>query len=88
MDYKYNYSKLVGKTISMRCPSHHDAYPFTESNLKVDIKVTADYEHYICAIVLPHYNPKGFDKSWPYPISIQKVDVEIGNVILGGVEYV
>lgn len=82
MNYKYDYSKLVGKEIKMKCNSIKDFYPFTQQGMKVTVLVTGDYEHYITAKVLPHYNPKGFDKSFEYPISIQKVDVEIGEVTL------
>ena len=41
-------------------------------NLPIPVRIVAEYPKFLCGIVLPHQNPAGIYKSYPYPITIDK----------------
>ena len=77
------YYGLTGQTVNMRFKKgDSDAYPWL--GLTVPVEITGEYENFLVGEVLPHYAPNGFGLSIPYPITISKHDIVIGEMIING----
>lgn len=59
-----------------------DAYPW--QGLAVPVLITGEYENFLVGMVLPHIAPHGFGLSHPYPVTIDKHDIQIGEMIING----
>lgn len=74
---------LVGKTIKVKFKKgDSDAYPWQGQS--VPVLITGEYPNFLVGTVLPHMAPHGFGLSHPYPITIHKHDIQIGEMILDG----
>ncbi len=74
---------LIGETILVQfTKGDPDYYPW--GGKEVPVEITGEYEDFLVGTVLPHYNEKGFGLSTPYPITINKHDIQIGDMILNG----
>lgn len=74
---------LVGKTIKVKFKKgDSDAYPW--QGQAVPVLITGEYENFLVGTVLPHHAPHGFGLSIPYPITIDKHDIQIGEMIING----
>ena len=80
MDKSYG---LIGETIKVQFKKgNSDRYPW--QGKAVPVLITGEYENFLVGTVLPHYAPHGFGLSVPYPITINKHDIQIGEMILNG----
>lgn len=74
---------LVGKTIKVKFKKgDSDAYPW--QGQAVPVLITGEYDNFLVGTVLPHHAPHGFGLSIPYPVTINKHDIQIGEMILNG----
>ena len=74
---------LTGKTVKVKFRGgDSDAYPW--QNMEVPVLITGEYENFLVGEVLPHYAPHGSGLSHPYPITICKHDIQIGEMIING----
>jgi hypothetical protein len=74
---------LTGKTVKVKFTGRDaDAYPWQGQTIPV--RITGEYENFLVGEVLPHISPNGFGLSEPYPITIDKHDVQVGEMILNG----
>lgn len=74
---------LTGETVMVKLKrGSSDAYPW--QGMAVPVLITGEYENFFVGEVLPHYSPNGFGLSHPYPITIDKHDVLIGEMIING----
>lgn len=74
---------LTGKTVKAKFKGgDSDAYPW--QGMAVPVLITGEYENFLVGEVLPHYAPHGFGLSHPYPITICKHDIQIGEMIING----
>ena len=81
--YRNKHYGLVGKTVKVKDRLiKGGAYPW--EGCEVPVLITAEYPSFLLGTVLPHRNPRGFGTSRPYPITIDKHEIYIGNMILNG----
>ncbi len=74
---------LIGETIKVRFKrGNSDAYPW--QGQEVPILITGEYDSFLVGLVLPHYTPHGMGLSHPSPVTIDKHDIKIGEMILNG----
>ena len=74
---------LTGQTVKVKLKKgDSDAYPWQGQT--VPVLITGEYETFLVGEVLPHYAPHGFGLSHPYPITIDKHDIQIGEMIMNG----
>ena len=74
---------LVGKTIKVKYrKGDSDAYPW--QGQAVPVLITGEYDNFLTGVVLPHRAPHGYELSYPYPITIDKHDIQIGEMIVNG----
>ena len=79
----YEHYGLTGKTVKAKFKGgDSDAYPW--QGMAVPVLITGEYDNFLVGEVLPHYAPHGFGLSHPYPITICKHDIEIGEMIING----
>ena len=53
------------------------------TDIFVPVRIDKAYERFFVGTVLPHINPKeSFGMSKPYPMSIDKYDIQNGNVYI------
>ena len=45
-------------------------------------KVIEEYERFVMVEILPHNNPNGYDKSKPYKLTINKMNIEFRDVLI------
>lgn len=45
---------------------------------------SAEYPSFLVGTVLPHRHPEGFKESYPYTTTINKHDIQIGEMIVNG----
>ena len=75
--------RLTGFTVDVKLKAGtSDAYPWMGAT--VPVKIIKEYPTFLAGIVLPHKNPRGWDTSHPYPITIDKHDVATGIMIING----
>lgn len=80
MDKHYG---LTGETVKVKLKQEDsDRYPW--QGMAVPVLITGEYENFLVGEVLPHYAPHGFGLSYPYPITLCKHDIQIGEVIING----
>lgn len=76
---------LTGETVMVRFKGgDSDVYPW--QNREVPVLVVNEYETFLTVTVLPHRAPKGYGLSKPYPRTIHKHDILIGELIINGGE--
>lgn len=75
---------LTGETVMVKFKRGNlDAYPW--QGMSVPILITGEYENFLIGNVLPHCSLKGYGLSIPYPITIDKHDISIGEMtVIGG----
>lgn len=62
---------LTGKTVTVTV--RDDTFTVVPiQRLPIPVRIVAEYPKFLCGIVLPHQNPAGIYKSYPYPITIDK----------------
>lgn len=81
--YKDKHYGLTGQTVRVRQKSWQGS-PYPWGKMEVPVKITAEYPRFLCGTVMPHRNPFGLGESIPYPITINKHDVFIGEMIING----
>ncbi len=80
---KFKHYGLTGKTVKVKLKKgHSEAYPW--QGKAVPVLITGEYDNFLSGTVLPHYAPHGFGLSKPYPITIHKHDILIGEMIING----
>lgn len=76
---------LIGKTITLkRASGESAAYPW--GRLEIPVRIDEEYATFLKGTVLSHKHPRGFGPSKEYPITIDKHDVLIGEMIINGGE--
>ena len=76
---------LTGKTVKARYRQENsDCYPW--HGMAVPVHITGEYDEFLVGTVLPHQAPNGLGLSRPYPITIDKHDIQTGEMILNGGE--
>ena len=79
----YKHYGLTGETVKVKFKrGDSDAYPW--QGITVPVLITGEFENFLVGEVLPHYAPNGFGLSVPYPITINKQDIMIGEMIING----
>jgi hypothetical protein len=79
----YIYYGLTGKTVTAELKNgSSDRYPW--QGKAVPVLITGEYQKFLIGEVLPHRSPNGFGLSHPYPVTICKHDIQIGEMILNG----
>ena len=79
----YKHYGLTGQTVKVKLKNgDSDRYPW--QGMTVPVLITGEYENFLVGEVLPHYAPHGFGLSHPYPITICKHDIQIGEMIING----
>ena len=79
----YKHYGLTGETVKVKFKRRDsDAYPWQCRT--VPVLITGEFENFLVGEVLPHYAPNGFGLSVPYPITINKQDIMIGEMIING----
>lgn len=79
----YKHYGLTGETVKVKLKKgDSDRYPW--QGMTVPVLITGEYENFLTGQVLPHYAPGGFGLSHPYPITICKHDIQIGEMIING----
>ena len=74
---------LTGETVKVKFKKgDSDAYPW--QGVAVPVLITGEYENFLVGMVLPHIAPHGFGLSHPYPVTIDKHDIQIGEMIING----
>ena len=74
---------LVGNTIKVKYKKgDSDAYPW--QGQAVPVLIPGEYDNFLVGTVLPHHAPHGFGLSTPYPVTINKHDIQIGEMISNG----
>ncbi|MBQ6408609.1 MAG: hypothetical protein IJJ64_11300 [Butyrivibrio sp.] len=80
---KFKHYGLTGQTVKVKLKKgNSEAYPW--QGQAVPVLITGEYENFLSGTVLPHQAPKGFRPSKPYPITIHKHDILIGEMIING----
>ena len=81
--YRDRHYGLTGKTVRVKARNEK-----TDRNswygMEAQVKITAEYPAFLCGLVMPHRNPYGMGVSRPYPITITKHDIYIGEMIING----
>lgn len=52
------------------------------NNIWLPAKVIKEYERFVMVEILPHNNPHGYDKSKPYRLTINKMNIELRDVLI------
>lgn len=74
---------LTGEAVNVKLKSgDSDRYPWQGQT--VPVLITGEYPNFLTGVVLPHRAPHGFGLSYPYPITIDKHDIQIGEMIVNG----
>ena len=74
---------LVGKTIKVNFKKGYSAaYPW--QGQAVPVLITGEYKNFLVGTVLSHHAPHGSGLSIPYPITIDKHDIQVGEMIING----
>lgn len=76
-----NYKQHIGKTYTLFSPRSREWLPFSSNDLTVKVELIGDCGSFIVVKVLPHQNPKGMCSSIPYNVTLDKVDIDNGNVM-------
>lgn len=74
---------LTGETVNVYF-TDKDSDPYPWQGQTVPVRITGEYENYLVGEVLPHYAPNALGLSKPYPITICKHDIQIGEMIING----
>ena len=74
---------LTGETVMVRIKKG-DAGRYPWQGMTVPVLITGEYANFLIGEVRPHYAPNGFGLSRPYPITIDKRAITIGEMILDG----
>lgn len=79
----YKHYGLIGETIKVKFKKgDSDAYPW--QGMTVPVRIIGEYDAFLVGEVLPHLAPNGFGLSHPYTITIDKHDIQIGEMIING----
>ncbi|MDD2979167.1 MAG: hypothetical protein PHN80_04270 [Hespellia sp.] len=74
---------LTGQTVTVKRKSGESAaYPWGYAEQQ--IAITAEYPNFLVGTLLPHRHPDGFKESYPYTTTINKHDIQIGEMIVNG----
>ena len=81
--YQNKHYGLAGQTVRVKEKSTVGS-PYPWGGFEVPVLITAEYPAYLMGTVMPHRNPMGLGISHPYPVTINKFDIHIGNLIVNG----
>ncbi|MCD8301310.1 MAG: hypothetical protein LUC41_09140 [Clostridiales bacterium] len=69
--------------VKLREPAQSLEHPW--GNMEVNMRVVSEQPTYLSVEVLLHTNRQGaFGPSWPYPDTLHKHEIELGNIIING----
>lgn len=79
----YKQYGLTGKTVKVKLKKgNSDTYSWQDT--AVPVLIEREYDRFLVGLVLPHYAPKSLGLSRPYRITINKHDIQTGEMIING----